>query len=123
MVGYVGDDVNAGIVRHEFAVRSVNTEFVVTAPERPTNTYGKLRAGGFNIPTQEILRTDTPSPTFISGAVEEQIMANIEKLALRSTPCGGRPVSSVATARVLETVVAAPEDKLLRWAIRGLRAH
>ncbi len=115
MVGYVGDDVNAGIVRHEFAVRSVNTEFVVTAPERPTNTYGKLRAGGFNIPTQEILRTDTPSPTFISGALEEQIMANIEKLAPQvDAIVVVDQVSSVATARVLETVVAcARKYKLL----------
>ncbi len=115
MVGYVGDDVNAGIVRHEFAVRNVNTDYVVTDPVRPTNTYGKLRAGGFNIPSQEILRTDTPSPTFISGAVEDQIVANIEKLAPEvDAIVVVDQVSSVATGRVLATVTAcARQHKLL----------
>jgi len=65
MVGYVGDDVNADIVRKEFAVRNVDTSGVVVHPTRPTNTYGKLKAGGHNIPEQEILRTDTPSPVFV----------------------------------------------------------
>lgn len=115
MVGYVGDDVNAGIVRHEFALRNVNTDYVVTDPSRPTNTYGKLRAGGFNIPTQEILRTDTPSPTFITGELEDQIVANIETLAPEvDAIVVVDQVSSVATERVLETVVAcAAKHKLL----------
>ncbi|HQH54107.1 MAG TPA: D-glycero-beta-D-manno-heptose 1-phosphate adenylyltransferase [Candidatus Hydrogenedentes bacterium] len=115
MLGYVGDDVNAGIVRHEFAVRNVNTDFVVTDPSRPTNTYGKLRAGGFNIPSQEILRTDTPSPAFISGAIEDQLVANIEKLAPEvDTIVVVDQVSSVATERVLATAVAcAKKHKLL----------
>ncbi len=106
MVGYVGDDANADIVRREFAVRNVNTDYVVTDPSRPTNTYGKLRAGGFNIPSQEILRTDTPSPTFISGAVEDLLVAHIETLAPEvDVIVVVDQVSSVATERVLATVV------------------
>ncbi|MFO7975118.1 MAG: D-glycero-beta-D-manno-heptose 1-phosphate adenylyltransferase [Candidatus Hydrogenedentota bacterium] len=114
MVGYVGDDVNAGIVREEFAVRNVNTDYVVTDATRPTNTYGKLRAGGFNIPTQEVLRIDTPSPTFITGALEDQIIANIEKLASEvDAIVVVDQASSVATERVLETVVACAEKHKL----------
>jgi D-beta-D-heptose 7-phosphate kinase/D-beta-D-heptose 1-phosphate adenosyltransferase len=105
-VGYVGDDANADIVRREFAVRNVNTDYVVTDPSRPTNTYGKLRAGGFNIPSQEILRTDTPSPTFISGAVEDLLVAHIETLTPEvDVIVVVDQVSSVATERVLATVV------------------
>ena len=46
MVGVVGDDINAGIVREEFAKRKVDTAGLVVDAARPTNTYGKLRAGG-----------------------------------------------------------------------------
>lgn len=106
MVGYVGDDVNAGIVRKEFDVRNVDTSGVVVHPERPTNTYGKLRAGGFNIPTQEILRTDTPRPTFITGAVEDQVIANIRARAPEvDAIVAVDQVSSVCTERVLAVIV------------------
>lgn len=115
MIGYVGDDVNAGVVRHEFAVRNVDTSGVVVASGRPTNTYGKLRAGGFNIPTQEILRTDTPAPTFISGDVEDAIIANIRAKAPEvDAVVVVDQVSSVATERVIETVVeCARKHKIL----------
>ena len=76
MVGYVGDDMNAQIVRKEFAARNVDTSYVVVNPDRATNTYGKLRAGGYNIPTQEILRTDVESPIgqFFMGRKKIQII-------------------------------------------------
>lgn len=106
MVGYVGDDVNAGILRKEFADRNVDISGVVVDPARPTNTYGKLKAGGFNIPLQEILRTDTPHPAFIGGKVEEQILANIRRRAPEvDAIVVVDQVSSVATERVIETVV------------------
>lgn len=115
MVGYVGNDTNAGIVRREFEIRNVDTSGLVVHPTRATNTYGKLRAGGFNIPTQEILRTDTPTPVFIEGEVEDQIVANIkarapEVYAIVVTD----QVCSVATERVLREVVAvAKQHKLI----------
>jgi len=110
MVGVVGADANADVVRREFAVRNVDTSGVVVDPERPTNTYGKLRAGGHNIPTQEILRTDTPAPTFIAGAVEDQVIANLRARAPDvDAIVVGDQVSSVVTARVLEGVVALAE--------------
>ncbi|GMW01258.1 MAG: bifunctional protein HldE [Candidatus Hydrogenedentota bacterium] len=115
MIGYVGDDVNAGIVKHEFHVRHVDTSHIVTNPGRATNTYGKLRAGGHNIPAQEILRTDTPSPVFVSGAVEDEIIANIHTLAAQvDAIVVVDQVSSVCTERVLsEIVAAAKKHKLL----------
>ena len=115
MIGYVGDDVNADIVRKEFAVRNVDTSGLVVHPTRATNTYGKLRAGGFNIPTQEILRTDTPTPVFIEGGVEDQIIANIRARAKDvDAIVVTDQVKSVATRRVLDAVVeCAKEYKLL----------
>jgi len=74
MIGYVGDDANADIVRKEFAVRHVDTSGVVVHPTRPTNTYGKMIAGGFNIPEQEVLRVDTPKPTFIEPEIEGEYL-------------------------------------------------
>ena len=115
MVGVTGKDVNADVVLREFAVRNVDTSGVVVDPNRPTNTYGKLRAGGHNIPTQEILRTDTPKPTFIQGEVEDHVIANIRARAPEvDAIVVGDQVSSVATERVLAEVVAvAKRHKLL----------
>ncbi|NIA12606.1 MAG: adenylyltransferase/cytidyltransferase family protein [Nitrospiraceae bacterium] len=111
MIGVVGDDPNADIVRKEFAVRNVDTSGIVADPERPTNTYGKLRAGGFNIPTQEVLRTDTPSPTFISGEVEDHVIANIRARAPEvDAIIVGDQVCSVATERVIAAIVACAQE-------------
>jgi len=124
MVGVVGDDPNADIVRKEFAVRNVNTSGVVIDPGRATNTYGKLRAGGHNIPTQEVLRTDTPTPTFISGATEDQVIANIRARAPEvDAIILGDQVSSTVTERVIAEVVAcAKEHNLLTVADSRKRA-
>lgn len=115
MIGYVGADANADVVKREFALRNVDTSYVVTHPGRATNTYGKLRAGTFNAPSQEVLRTDTPKATFISGAVEDAIIANIKKLAPQVDAIAVvDQVSSVVTERVLETIAAvAAEHKIL----------
>ncbi|MCP4643319.1 MAG: D-glycero-beta-D-manno-heptose 1-phosphate adenylyltransferase [bacterium] len=111
MVGYVGDDVNADIVRREFAVRNVDTSGVVVHPTRATNTYGKLKAGGHNIPEQEILRTDTPSPVFLEGAVEDEVIANIKARAPEvDAIVVVDQVSSVVTERVIEAVVACAKE-------------
>ncbi len=106
MVGYVGDDANADIVRKEFAVRNVDTSGVVVHPSRPTNTYGKMIAGGFNIPEQEVLRVDTPKPTFIEPEIEDRIIANIRARASEvDAIVVVDQVSSVATERVIAAVV------------------
>lgn len=115
MVGVIGADPNADIVRKEFAARNVDTSGVVVDADRPTNTYGKLRAGGYNIPMQEVLRTDTPRPVFISGKVEEQLIANIRARAPEvDAIVVGDQVSSVVTERVLAEIVAcAKKHRLL----------
>lgn len=124
MIGVVGDDANADVVRKEFAIRNVDTSCVVVDPGRPTNTYGKLRAGGHNTPTQEMLRTDTPAPTFISGAVEEQVIAHIRALAPQvDAIMVGDQVSAVVTERVIAEIVAcAQQHKLLTVADSRKRA-
>ena len=111
MVGVVGDDLNAGIVKREFEVRKVNTDFLVRDPARPTNTYGKLRAGGHNIPTQEILRTDTPKPVMIAGEIEAQVIAKIRELAPRVDAIMiGDQASATLSEAVLEAIVACANE-------------
>ena len=125
MVGYVGYDTNADIVKHEFAVRKVNTDYIVTDDARPTNTYGKLRAGTFNAPAQEILRTDTPSAQPIAGATEEQIIANIQALAPKiDAIMVVDQVDSVVTERVIDAInIAADEHNLKTFGDSRSRAH
>ncbi len=115
IVGYIGDDINGGIVRHEFDVRNVDTSGLVIHPSAPTNTYGKWRAGSFNAPVQEVLRTDTRKPSFVSGAVEDEIIAAIrDRAADVDVIIAVDQVSSVLSDRVIETIVAvAKEHKIL----------
>jgi D-beta-D-heptose 7-phosphate kinase/D-beta-D-heptose 1-phosphate adenosyltransferase len=124
MVGVVGDDANGQIVRKEFSVRNVDTTYVVTATDRPTNTYGKLRAGGHNIPLQEVLRTDTPKPTFIAGQVEADVIANIRTLAAQvDAIVVVDQVSAVVTENVIAAIRACAEQyKLLTVADSRARA-
>lgn len=105
IVGYVGDDMNGGIVRHEFDVRNVDTSGIVTHPSAPTNTYGKWRAGSFNAPVQEVLRTDTRKPSFVSGKVEDGIIEAIREHAPKvDVIIAVDQVSSVISERVIEEI-------------------
>lgn len=124
MVGVIGNDVNGSIVQREFQVRNVDTRHLVVDPKRPTNTYGKLRAGGHNIPTQEVLRTDTPRPTLISGAVEANVIKKIQALAPKVDAIMiGDQVSSVITQKVLDAITAcAKKYKLITVADSRARA-
>lgn len=106
MVGVVGADTNADIVRREFQVRGVDTTYLVSDPKRPTNTYGKWRAGGHNIPTQEMLRTDTPKPSPISGETERRVIENIRALAPNVDAIMiGDQASSCITQNILDAIV------------------
>lgn len=106
MAGVVGTDVNAGIVRREFEARGVDTSGLVEDATRPTNTYGKWRAGGHNIPSQEILRTDTPRPTMITGEIEERVIERIRELAPRVDAIMiGDQVSATISDRVLKIIL------------------
>jgi D-beta-D-heptose 7-phosphate kinase/D-beta-D-heptose 1-phosphate adenosyltransferase len=107
MIGVIGDDTNGEIVRREFHIRNVDTSRVIVDPKVPTNTYGKLRAGTFNAPAQEILRTDTPHPTFLEPDIEEKVIANMRELAPQ-VDCivVVDQVAAVCTERVLEEAVA-----------------
>lgn len=107
MVGVVGDDANAEAVRKGFTARGVDVSRLLVDPERPTNTYGKLRAGGHHIPLQEVLRTDTPAPPFIGRAVEDKIIDTIRACAPEvDAVMVVDQVASVATHRVLGEVAA-----------------
>jgi D-beta-D-heptose 7-phosphate kinase/D-beta-D-heptose 1-phosphate adenosyltransferase len=105
MVGVVGTDPNANVVREEFEKRGVDTSGIVADPARATSTYGKLRAGGHNTPLQEVLRMDTPRPKPLTGDVEAAVIAEIRRL---SPDCQGillgDQVSSTITPAVLDAV-------------------
>jgi D-beta-D-heptose 7-phosphate kinase / D-beta-D-heptose 1-phosphate adenosyltransferase len=95
-------------VRQEFEVRNVDTSGIVLHPAAPTNTYGKWRAGSFNAPAQEVLRTDTRKPTWVSGDVEAEIIANIQaRAADADVIIAVDQVSSVLTDRVIAAIVEA----------------
>lgn len=124
MVGVVGDDVNAGIVKQAFEARGVNTDGIVTDPARATNTYGKLKAGGHNIPMQEVLRTDTPKPTLITGEVEAQVINEIRARATKvDAILIGDQVCSTITEKVLDAIrEVAAAHKLITVADSRARA-
>ncbi len=124
MAGMVGNDPNGAVVKEEFEKRAVDTTGIVTAPGRPTNTYGKLRAGGHNTPLQEVLRTDTPRPEPIAGEVEAALIAQIKRLApLCQGIMLGDQVSATITPAVLEAVrAAAKEHNLVTLADSRARA-
>jgi D-beta-D-heptose 7-phosphate kinase/D-beta-D-heptose 1-phosphate adenosyltransferase len=110
MVGVIGADMNAEILKREFAARGVDTSGLVTDPARPTNTYGKLRAGGHNTPLQEVLRTDTPKPEPIAGEIEAEVIRQIERLAPEADAVLlGDQVASVITERVWAAVRSCAE--------------
>ncbi len=111
MVGVVGQDANADVIRREFAARNVDTSHVVADPDKPTNTYGKIRASGHNTPSQEVMRTDTPKPTLLEPHIEAQVIEKIRALApqVDAIMLGDQAVS-VITDKVLETVVACAKE-------------
>ncbi len=112
MVGVIGADPTADIARREFAVRHVETAGLVVDPARPTNTYGKLMSGGYNLPGQEILRTDTPTPPPISGAVEAAVMDQIRALA-----------SGVDAIVVVDQVGSVVTDAVIGAVVQAARQH
>lgn len=105
MVGVIGDDGNGTVVTKEFQARGVDTSGIVVDTARATSTYGKLRAGGHNIPTQEVLRMDTPKPGLLSGDTEAQVCAQIRRLAPQvHAILLGDQVSSTLSDGVLATI-------------------
>lgn len=115
IVGVVGADRNSDILREEFRKRGIETKGLVVDTERPTNVYGKLKAYGNNETDHEILRTDTPTPEFISGELESQLLINIaEQAAEVDAIVVVDQIGSVVTDLVLEEVVAcATQHELL----------
>ena len=111
MVGVIGDDANGGTVVKEFHARGVDTSGVVVDAGRVTSTYGKLRAGGHNMPTQEVLRMDTPKPSLVSGETERKICEQIRRLAPKvNAILLGDQVSSTLSDAVLDTIRAVAKE-------------
>ena len=81
LVGIVGADTNADILRRELDPRGIDGSGIVVDPDNPTNTYGKYRAGGETYPEQEILRSDTPRLSELSEHLEAQVIESIQKIA------------------------------------------
>ncbi len=108
MVGVVGADPNADIVREAFRVRGVDTSGIVCDPARPTSTYGKLRASAPNRPSQEVLRLDTPRPQPLPPAIEAQVIRQVEARAPEAEIIlVGDQVSATITRGVRDAIRAA----------------
>jgi len=115
MVGVVGEDANADIVKREFAVRNVDVSGLITDKTRPTNTYGKWRAGGHNIPTQETWRTDTPKPKMVAGEMETAIIEKIKSIAPHVDAIMiGDQASATISERVLEVIIECAQQHNLK---------
>lgn len=111
MVGVIGDDANGGTVVKEFHARGVDTSGIVVDAGRATSTYGKLRAGGHSMPTQEVLRMDTPKPSLVSGETERKICEEIRRLAPTvNAILLGDQVSSTLSVAVLDTIRAVAKE-------------
>lgn len=124
MVGVIGQDSNADVIRREFAARHVGTSDVVADPGKPTNTYGKIRASGHNTPSQEVMRMDTPKPTLLEPHIEAQVIEKIRALApeVDAIMLGDQAVS-VITENVLAAIVeCANEHNLVTVADSRKRA-
>jgi D-beta-D-heptose 7-phosphate kinase/D-beta-D-heptose 1-phosphate adenosyltransferase len=107
MVGFIGADQNGVILRESLGTCGVGTTHLVVDEGRPTNTYGKLRAGAYHASSQEILRTDTPTPLPVSGATEDAIINAIGEVGPHVDAIAVvDQVSSVVTKKVLAAVVA-----------------
>lgn len=105
MVGVVGADTNADILRAEFKRLGVDASGLVVDAARPTNTYGKMSASAAHSVPQEILRTDTPTPPPVSGDVEREVIRAIEKASEKADAIiVVDQVGSVASAGVLACV-------------------
>lgn len=115
ILGVIGNDANAEILKTEFDARSINHDGLVTDPNHATNTYGKFRAGGDTYPELEILRSDTPHHGPISADVESDL---IEFITSRAAGVDAivviDQVSSCITPDILSAVTrAASEHNLL----------
>ena len=62
MLGVIGTDTNGGIIRREFQKRNVNADHLTEDPGRPTNTYGKWRAGDTIFPRRKCCVPIRPGP-------------------------------------------------------------
>ncbi len=102
--GLVSVSLTSGAITWDLSGVSAGDPYNFTI--RATSTYGKLRAGGHNTPTQEVLRTDTPKPTPITGDIEAQVVAKIHELApkMNAILLGDQAVSTI-TEKVLAAIV------------------
>ena len=77
LVGLVGNDAEAGRLRHELAVLSVGASGIVAAPDRCTTR--KLRV--VTTRNQQVARIDYESDREISGETEAAVLGRIDRLA------------------------------------------
>ncbi len=114
MIGVVGADNNAQILREEFAKFGVETSHLVTDFGRPTNTYGKLLAHAANGVPQEILRTDTPTPPPLTSGIERYVIEAINDAAANADAIVVvDQVGSVATPGVIDAIVEAAKSRTI----------
>ena len=107
LIGVVGADNNAQVLREELAKYGVDGSHLVTDFGRPTNTYGKLLARAAHGVSQEVLRTDTPTPPQLSSVLEREVIEAIDDAASNADAIVVvDQVGSVATDGVLEAIAA-----------------
>lgn len=113
VVGTISNDINGTILRKQFHSFGAKTQGLVIDKEHPTNTYTKIRAGNYPLPSQELYRLDTPPPAPISNSIERKIIESLRAAPKVRGIIVIDQVGSVVTPRILEAVISLAKKKNL----------
>jgi len=78
-VGVVGDDAAGVMLLEELEGRGMDTSGVIVAAGHGTYTKTRVFAGDLHTVKQQVMRIDRRPPDRVSGAVEKQVLAAIDK--------------------------------------------
>jgi len=81
IVAVVGDDPNGAKLLAELGEKGIDTRGIVVDTEKPTSTYGKIRASVENAPSREILRLDVLPDEPLRDEIESRILERMATLA------------------------------------------
>jgi rfaE bifunctional protein kinase chain/domain len=106
VVGVVGDDANGATLLAELGEKEIDTRGIVVDAEKPTLTYGKIRAFVENAPSREILRLDVLPDGPLRGEIETRVLERLSTLAAEADAIIVLDqIDQLITPRLLESVV------------------
>ncbi len=79
VIGVCGDDFQAGQLRETFEKANVNCGLLVVDPSRKTTTKTRISGSITTSITQQIVRIDRQTNSFLSPEIEEEVLKQIER--------------------------------------------